>query len=63
MNDLKQIRVTHPFHPLYGQAFDFVTHDRGWGENRVFFYNPQGKLTSIPARWTSIVLADPFLTQ
>jgi hypothetical protein len=59
---LKQIYVTHPFHPLYGQEFEFVTHNKSWGEDRVFYYNSAGKLLSMPACWTSAV-TDSFVQQ
>ncbi|MGZ6946290.1 MAG: DUF5372 family protein, partial [Acidimicrobiia bacterium] len=26
------MRVTHPFHPLYGRDFEFVAHRHNWGE-------------------------------
>ncbi|MGZ6690002.1 MAG: DUF5372 family protein, partial [Solirubrobacteraceae bacterium] len=29
------MRVTHPFHPLYGRDFEFVAHRHNWGEDRV----------------------------
>jgi hypothetical protein len=32
-----------------------------WGEYRVFFYDEQGVLTALPARWTSAGEADPFV--
>ena len=30
----RRVRVTHPFHPLYGRDFEFVAHRHNWGEDR-----------------------------
>jgi len=54
-------KVTHPFHPLYGCAFELVIYRNNWGEDRVYFHNPNGRLVSIPAQWTSIAGEDPFV--
>ena len=32
-----------------------------WGEDRVFYRDRAGHLTSLPARWTSVVPEDPFV--
>ena len=29
------VRVTHPFHPLFGRRFEFEAGRRNWGEDRV----------------------------
>ena len=55
------VRVTHPFHPRFGQELDFVAHRHNWGEDRVFYRDQQGHLASLPARWTSVVAEDPFV--
>jgi hypothetical protein len=31
------VRVTHPFHPLFGQALDVVAHRHNWSEDRVYY--------------------------
>jgi hypothetical protein len=33
-----------------------------WGEYRVFFYDDQGALKSLPASWTDAGTTDPFVT-
>jgi hypothetical protein len=38
-----------------------VDYRQNWGEDRVYFYNEGGQLTSLPARWTSVVGEDPFV--
>jgi len=55
------IRVTHPFHPLFGQALDVVVHRHNWGEDRVYYRDGRGHLTSVPAGWTSVVPEDAFV--
>ena len=39
-----------------------MDHRRNWGDERVFFYNDQGELTTLPASWTSVFPQDPFVT-
>jgi len=55
------VRVTHPFHPQSGREFEFVKRRRSWGEDRVFFYGPDGELAWLPAAWTDVVAEDPFV--
>ena len=55
------IRVTHPFHPLCGQELDVVVHRHNWGEDRVYYRDGRGHLTSLPAGWTSVVPEDAFV--
>lgn len=52
--------VTHPFHPLQGQEFALVTYRYNWGEDRVYCHDADGKLSSLPASWTSVAAKDPF---
>jgi len=54
--------ITHPFHPLYGQIFPLLSQRFAWGEERVFFSDPQThQVRSLPQAWTSLALPDPFL--
>ncbi|MBA3748215.1 MAG: hypothetical protein H0W96_12100 [Solirubrobacterales bacterium] len=55
------MRVTHPFHPLAGQQFEFVKRRRNWQLDRVYFFDGGGALVSLPAEWTDAVAADPFV--
>ena len=55
------IRVTHPFHPLFGQVLDVVMHRHNWGEDRVYYRDGRGHLTSLPAGWTTVVSEDAFV--
>lgn len=53
--------ITHPFHPRCGQALDVFACRVQWGEERVFYHDAQGHQASLPARWTSLVAADPYV--
>jgi hypothetical protein len=53
--------VTHPFHPLSGRDFEFVVYRQNWGEDRVHLHDEDGVLFSLPAGWTDVALADPFV--
>jgi hypothetical protein len=55
------VRITHPFHPRFGQELDFVERRHQWGEERVLYRNCYGHLASLPAGWTSVVAEDPFV--
>ena len=56
----RRVRVTHRFHPLSGQDFEFVAHRQNWGEDRVHLHDQDGVLFSLPAGWTDVAPADPF---
>jgi alkyl hydroperoxide reductase subunit AhpC len=49
------VRVTHRFHPLFGQGFEFVAHRQNWREDRVHLHDENGVLFSLPAGWTDVV--------
>lgn len=53
--------MTHPFHPLAGQEFEFVKRRRNWQADRVYFYDRGGALVALPAEWTDAVAADRFV--
>ena len=53
--------VIHPHHPLRGQKFKLVTYRHNWGEDRVYFHDGEGMLSSIPACWTTVMTEDPFV--
>jgi hypothetical protein len=53
--------VTHRFHPLSGQDFEFVAHRQNRGEDRVHLHDENGVLFSLPAGCTDVVPADPFV--
>jgi len=53
--------VTHRFHPLSGRSFEFVKRCKTWQSDRVFFFDDAGELANLPAEWTDVVPADPFV--
>jgi len=54
-------RVTHPFHPRHGLEFALLTRRQNWGEDRVYFHDENGRLVSLPTRWTSVSPPDPVV--
>jgi hypothetical protein len=57
------VRVTHPFHPLLGQEFVFITARQTWGRWRVQYYDKLGVVRSLPASWTDAGVIDPFVVR
>jgi hypothetical protein len=55
------VRITHPFHPDFGDVIEFVERRHNWGEDRVFYRDGHGHLASMPATWTSVEEEDPFV--
>ena len=55
------MRVTHPFHPLFGRELEFVKRRRNWRADRVYVFDPNGLLLSLPVEWTDVVAEDPFM--
>ena len=54
-------RVVHPFHPRCGEVVEIVAVRQNWGEDRLYYYDAEGRLASIPAGWTDVSAADPFV--
>jgi hypothetical protein len=57
---VERFRITHPFHPLRGAEYELVTRKLTWGEDRVFYYDPSGKLKSLLTNVTDVVPKDAF---
>ena len=55
------MRVTHPFHPLFGLELEFVKRRRNWRADRVYVFDPNGLLLSLPVEWTDVAAEDPFV--
>jgi hypothetical protein len=55
-------RIVHPFHPACGQQLPIVTIRQNWGENLLYYLDQNGRLVSIPARWTDRIEPDPVVT-
>ncbi len=54
--------MTHPFHPWHGRRFELFTYRHNWGEHRVWFFDDDQCLRSLPAAWTDVAPPDPFVT-
>ncbi|WP_256936091.1 DUF5372 family protein [Caballeronia sordidicola] len=54
------LKITHPFHPQRGAHVDVVTRRQNWGEDRVMFYDANGRLASMLASWTNVDEPDAF---
>ena len=59
--EAQRFRVTHPFHPLFGQEFDLLSFRRDWGEDRVSYRTELGSEASIPVSFTDLRAPDPFV--
>jgi len=53
--------VVHPFHPWSGRELEFVKRRRNWRADRVYVFADDGELVSLPAEWTDLAPADPFV--
>jgi len=54
-------RVVHRFHPLYQQEFELVDRRLNWGEDRVYYYDEEDHLKSLPASYTNVQEEDPYI--
>ncbi len=57
----QKIRITHPFHPLFGQEFELVSYRRSWRIQAIDCLDQDGKLISVPLDWTDAAAEDPFV--
>jgi hypothetical protein len=55
-----RFRIIHPFHPLHGVEYELVSRKLTWGEDRIFYYAPSGKLKSMLTNVTDVVPIDAF---
>ena len=53
------MRVTHPFHPLSGQAFVCVGERCNWYGVRVMLSVDDDTVWAVPQQWTDLVAPDP----
>jgi len=58
---VRRVRVTHPFHPLFGRDLEFVKHRRNWRLDRVYFFDESGRLGCVPTEWTDLAAVDVFV--
>jgi hypothetical protein len=59
--DDKVFRVTHPFHPLFGQELTVLCRRRIDGEDFLFFQNVENHSNGISIHWTSLIPPDPYV--
>jgi hypothetical protein len=52
--------ITHAFHPRRGTRFAVATRKQNWGEDRLMYFDAQGRLRSILTSWTSVAEEDLF---
>jgi len=55
-----RIRVTHPFHPLFGQQFVLVAERSSRHGHRVWYERADGSVATLPRAWTDRAEPDPF---
>jgi hypothetical protein len=46
---------------MFGKEFDLVDYVHDWREHRVYFYDCQQNLTSVPTSWTNLLPIDQFV--
>jgi Family of unknown function (DUF5372) len=56
-----RFRITHPFHPLLGNEYELVGRHLTWGEDRVLYYGPEGRLKSFLVNITDLFPIDAFI--
>jgi hypothetical protein len=57
-----RIKITHPFHPRYGEEYDLLCFYRSWGRDYVECSDEKGKFITIPTEYTASCEIDPFVT-
>jgi len=55
-------RIIHPFHPCRERPLSLVTTRQNWGEDILYYHDQEGRLTSVPARWTDTIPPDPVVS-
>lgn len=55
------MRVTHPFHPLFGRELEFVERRQCWRGDRVYYFDEDGQRCRIPTEWTDEAPVDLFV--
>jgi Family of unknown function (DUF5372) len=57
----RTFRVTHPYHPLFGQQFELIASRRNWGEDRVWFRDRESRVHTLPTSWTDVGEVERFV--
>ena len=53
--------MIHPYHPLCGQTFELAAENREFGQDCVFYRDPDGRMRYLPRRWTNLAAPVPFV--
>ena len=56
------MRITHPFHPLFGREFAVLDERRSRHGERVWYCADDGSARTVPRGWTSLAATDLFAT-
>ena len=56
----RRVRITHPFHPRFGEELELLDRQQMWGDDRVYL-QVGGNAVMVPAGWTSLVGPDPIV--
>ncbi len=59
--DNKVFRVTHPFHPLFGQELIVLYRRHIDGEDFLFFQNVETHNNGISIHWTNLKPSNPYM--
>jgi hypothetical protein len=54
------VRVVHPFHPRFGEEFEFLARWSSWRGDVVLVLDGEGCRCSFPVEWTDVMPVDPF---
>jgi hypothetical protein len=57
----RRVRITHPFHPRFGEEFKLLDYRRSFGDERVECIDEQDRLITVPLVWTDACGVDPFV--
>jgi hypothetical protein len=57
----RTFRIIHPFHPFQNKEYEIDSIRTIPNERRVFFFNEEGCITSVPLDWTDIEPLDPWV--
>ena len=62
MNQLpRRFRITHPFHPRFGEQLELLRYRRSWGHESIDGQRPDGELVTVPVGWTDAGPEDPWV--
>ena len=62
MDQLKhKVRITHPFHPLYGKQYGLIRYRRSWGRPSIDLHDDRERIITVPIAWTDASEPDPFV--